>query len=564
MKQRKAFRRRSRSRRLLNRRKRLQQLFLHTPLEIILLVGFLFTATTFFLFPASCDDTYPDFGGTYVTSGIADARTLVPILATDSASGEIVGMIFNGLVKYDKDINLIGDLASSWEIEDEGLTIVFHLKKNVTWHDGEPFTAEDVKFTYEKLIDPDVPTPYSGDFEKVKSLEIIDPYTVKVTYAEIFSPGLSSWSMPIMPKHILKNENLLDTPFSRQPIGTGPYKFKRWKSGQRIDLMSNHDYFEHRPYINRYIYKIIPDISTMFLELKTRVIDSMGLSPLQYKKLTDTKQFRENYKKYKYPSFGYTYMAYNLNNNLFKDKKVRQAINYAIDKYEIIDGVLLGLGEVCTGPFIPKSWAYNKEVKPFPFNAKKAKELLKEAGWQDTNGDGWIDKDGRNFNFTILTNHGNDLRIKTAEIIQRRLKDVGIKVHIRVLEWAVFLNEFVNKKRFEAIILGWSLSRDPDSYDIWHSTKTEPGEFNFIGYSNQTVDRLLEDGRRTFNTEERKKVYHEIQKILYDEQPYLFLYVPDALIAISNRFKGVKPAPIGIGYNFIDWYVPKSEQRYLE
>jgi peptide/nickel transport system substrate-binding protein len=504
------------------------------------------------------------YGDAFVTASIADARTLIPILASDSASGEIVGMVFNALVKYDKFIELTGDLARSWEIKDDGLTIIFHLRRNVKWHDGSPFTAEDVRFTYEKLIDPNVPTPYSGDFKKVRFLEVLDPYTIKITYKEPFSPGLASWGMAVMPKHILENENLLTSSFSRSPIGTGPYKFKRWKSAERIDLVSNQEYFEHTPYIDRYIYKVISDPSTMFLELETENIDSMGLSPLQYKRLTDTSHFNKNYRKFRYPSFGYTYMAYNLKNELFTDKRVRRAINYAVDKKEIIDGVLLGLGRICTGPFIPESWAYNENVKPCPFDASRARGLLKEAGWIDSDGDGWLDKAGEIFEFTLLTNQGNTLRIKTAEIIQRRLKEVGIKVNIRVLEWAVFINEFVDKKRFEAIILGWSLSRDPDCYDIWHSSKTRPGEFNFISYSHSSVDKLLIEGRRTFDKERRKEIYHKIHEVLYDEQPYLFLYVPDALPAVHKRFKGVEVAPIGIGYNFIDWYVPKTEQRYAQ
>lgn len=520
-----------------------------------------FVIAVFFLHKALCEDR---FGDAFVTASIGDARTLIPILASDSASGEIVGMVFNGLVKYDKNIELTGDLAESWEIQDEGLAIIFHLRNNIKWHDGKHFTAEDVKFTYEKLMDPNIPTPYSGDFQKIKSLEIIGSHTVKVTYKEPFSPGLASWGMPIMPKHLLENEDFLTTSFSRHPVGTGPYRFVKWETGNRIDLVSNHEYFEHRPYIDRYIYRIIPDPATMFLELQTENIDSMGLAPLQYKRLTDTRQFKKYYQKFRYPSFGYTYMAYNLNNELFRSKQVRQAITYAVNKKEIIDGVLLGLGRECTGPFIPDSWAYNEKVKPLGFDTEKAKTLLKDAGWVDSDGDGWIEKGGRKFQFTILTNQGNDLRLNTAQIIQRRLVDIGIKVDIRVLEWSVFINEFVDKKRFEAIILGWSLSRDPDCYDIWHSSKTKPGEFNFISYANPDVDNLLDEGRKTFDSEKRKEIYHRIHEILYDEQPYLFLYVPDALPAVHRRFRGIEPAPIGIGYNFIDWYVAKTEQRYTK
>jgi peptide/nickel transport system substrate-binding protein len=248
---------------------------------------------------------------------------------------------------------------------------------------------------------------------------------------------------------------------------------------------------------------------------------------------------------------------------MFKDKKVRQAISYAIDKQEIIDGVLLGLGRIATGPYKPDTWQCNPNVKKYPYDQKKAKALLAEAGWTDSNGDGILEKDGKNFQFTILTNQGNDVRQKCAEIIQRRLKESGIDVKIRIVEWATFVKQFINKREFEAVILGWSISQDPDLYDIWHSSKTKPDELNFISYRNKEVDELLEKGRRTFKQEERKRSYDRIQEILAEEQPYTFLFVPDALPIIHARFRGIEPAPAGINYNFIKWYVPKDEQKYI-
>jgi len=504
----------------------------------------------------------PVYGDAFVTGQIGDARTLVPILASDSPSSYIVALVFNGLVKYDKNVELVGDLAESWNIEEEGLVLVFHLRKGVKWHDGRPFTARDVKFTYECLIDPNVPTPYSGDFKMIKTVEIIDDYTVKVIYKEPFAPGITSWGMPIMPEHILKGQNLLTTDFARNPVGTGPYKFKRWKTGERIDLVSNHGYFEHRPYVDRYIYRVIPDTATMFLELETLGIDSMNLTPLQYTRQTDALFFRKRFQKFKYPMFVYTFLAYNLKNKKFKDKAVRRALNYAVNKKEIIDGVLLGQGRIATGQFVPESWAFNPEVKPYPFDPEKARAILKKAGWREGSFDGWLEKDGEKFEFTILTNQGNDTRRMAAEIIQRRLKDIGVKVNIRVLEWSVFINEFVDKKRFEAIIMGWGLGREPDCFDIFHSSKIRKGEFNFITYSNPEVDRLLIAGRRTFDREERKNIYRKIHKILYEDQPYMFLYIPDSLVAVNRRFRGIEPSPIGITYNFIDWWVPKGKQRY--
>ena len=512
--------------------------------------------------PLTAESSQPAYGDAIVTASIGDANTLVPILASDSSSADICGLIFNGLVRYDKNLNLEGELAENWEIKEGGLVIIFHLRKNVRWHDGVPFTARDVEFTYKKLIDPNVKTPYSGDFERVKLLEALDDYTVKVTYKEPFSPGLSSWGMWVMPKHILEKEDLSNTKFSRAPVGTGPYKFSEWKTGEKIVLVSNHDYYEGRPYIDRYIYRIIPDQASIFLELQTQGVDQVGVTPLQYARQTDNPFFKRYYRKYKYPAFGYTYLAFNLKDPRFADRRVRTAIDYAIDKEEIIKGVLLGLGRASTGPFPPESWAYDKEVKPLPYDPQKAKELLREAGWQDTDGDGWLDKGGKIFQFTLMTNQGNDPRRMTVEIIQRRLKEIGIDVEIRILEWATFLTEFIDKRKYEAVVLGWNLSRDPDNYDIWHSSKQREGEFNFVGYQNSEVDSLLEEGRREFDQQKRREVYNKIHRLIFDDHPYIFLYVPDALPIVHSRFKGIEPAPAGIGYNFIKWYVPKEEQRY--
>jgi peptide/nickel transport system substrate-binding protein len=502
-----------------------------------------------------------DYGDAIVIASIADARTLMPILASDSASSSICGMLFNGLVKYDKDINLVGDLAESWDIREEGLVIVFHLRKGVYWHDGRPFSSRDVEFTYQKLIDPAVKTPYSGDFQMVKSFEVIDDYTLKVTYKEPFSPALASWGMSIIPSHLLEKEDLGTTRFTRNPVGTGPYKFKSWKSQEKIELVSNARYFEKKPFIDRYISRVIPDESTIFLELQTQGADEAGLSPLQFTRQTDTAFFKKHYRKFRLPSFGYTYLGFNLKNPKFQDVRVRQALNYAVNKQELIDTVLLGLGTPLTGPFIPDSWAYNTHVKPVAFNPGFAMELLEKAGWKRDKSKGWY-KDGQKLAFTIITNQGNEERIKAAEIIQRRLSDIGIQVKIKVVEWSVFLTEFIDKRNFEAVLLGWSLSRDPDVFDIWHSSKTREGEFNFIGYKDEEVDRLLIEGRRNFDQEKRKSVYHRIHEILYDEQPYMFLYAPDSLSVLHSRFQGIKPAPIGIGYNFIDWWVEKGQQKY--
>ncbi len=504
----------------------------------------------------------PVHGDAIVVASIGDAKRLNPVIANDSASGDINSRIFNGLLRYDKNLQLEGDLAESWEVSPDGLVITFHLRSGVRWHDGAPFTAEDVLFTYRKLIDPNVATPYGADYERVKKAEVLDPLTFRVTYKEPFAPALASWTMGIIPRHLLEGKDINSASFNRDPVGTGPYRFKEWLTGQKIVLTVNPDYFRGRANIDEYIYRIIPDPATIFLELRSRGVDAMGLTPLQYQRQTDTPFFRKNFRKFRYPSNGYTYLGYNLKNPKFADKGVRQALAYAINKKEILKGVRQGLGSVATGPYPPHYWAYNPDVKTYPYNPGKALSMLKARGWRDSDGDGVLDRDGVPFRFTIITNQGNDERKQTAEIIQQNLKKIGIEVSIKVVEWQAFINQFVDKRKFEAIILGWSIGIDPDNYIMWHSSQTGPNQYNFVSYSNPDVDELLVQGRRTFDLEKRKRIYRKIHAILAEDQPYCFLYVPDSLPIVDARFHGIKQEKAGIWYNFENWWVPGSMQRY--
>jgi peptide/nickel transport system substrate-binding protein len=517
--------------------------------------------------PSGVGEGGPAYGDTLVEASIGDISGLIPNITSDSASHEVGGLIYSTLIRTDKDLRPEGELAESWDISPDELTLTFHLRKGAKWHDGREVTAADVDFTYRYMIDPKTPTAYGEPFRQVQRAEVVDPYTYRVTYRQPYSPALLSWGIWILPQHLLEGPwkagvDLRTTPQNRFPIGSGPYRFVEWKTGEKVVLESNHDYFEGRPYINRVVYRIIPDQSTIFLELKSQNIDMSTLTPLQYRRQTDFPAFRKSFNRYRYLANAYSYLGFNLRDPRFQDKRVRQAIAYAIDKQEIIDGVLLGLGQPAVGPYKPGTWWYKPDVKTYPFNPEKAKQLLAEAGWKDRNPEGILLKDGQPFSFTIRTNQGNQVRQDTAEIIQRRLRAVGIDVKIHVVEWAAFINTFIRKRDFEAIVLGWGLGLDPDQFEIWNSQMTGPDELNHISYQNPEVDKLLEEGRRTFDTEKRKAIYARFQEILAEDQPVVFLYVPDALPVVASRIKGIEPAPAGISYNFTKWYVPQSVQRY--
>ena len=497
-----------------------------------------------------------------VSGTIGDASNLIPYIASDTGSSEVTDLVFDGLARFDKNLNIVPNLAENWEVSEDGLIITFHLRKGVKWHDGRPFTAEDCLFTYRFVTDPDTPTPYAADLMQVEKAEVLDAHTFRVRYKRPFSRALYAWLGDIVPKHLLEGKSVRESTLARHPIGTGPYMFESWKAGSSIQLKANPDYFRGRPYLDRYVIKVIPDSATMFLELKAGSIDQMGLSPLQYARQTDSKEFKARFNKYRYLASSYLYLGYNLRNKLFQDKLVRQGLSHAINREEIIDGVLMGYGRPATGGFKPGTWAHDPNIKPITFDQKKARELLAQAGWKDTDQDGVLDKDGIPLAFTIVTNQGNSQRLKTAIIIQERFKQVGVKVKIRAVEWSALLKEFIDKQNFEATIMGWTLPMDPDPYAVWHSSKAEPGGLNFIGFKNEEVDRLILSARETFDQEKRKKAYFRFQEIIHEEQPYNFLYVPDSLPVVASRIHGIKPAPAGIGYNFIKWFVPKELQKY--
>ncbi|HXC50600.1 MAG TPA: peptide-binding protein [Candidatus Limnocylindrales bacterium] len=513
--------------------------------------------------PASGDAT-PARGDAIVFGTIGDASTLIPMLASDSASHEYSGNIFDGLVEYDKTLSRLEPrLAEKWEVEDGGQKITFHLRHDVHWTDGQPFTARDVEFGFNLIRDPATLTPYAEDYKQVQTFELLDDYSFRVTYEKPYAPALESWgSMVVLPRHLLEGKNINETDFGQHPVGLGSHRFESWERNRLFTLRANPDYYRGRPWIERVVYRVIPDESTQFLELRSGGIDEMGLTPLQYSRQTSTPAFARDFRKYRYVSNSYTYMGYNLSDERFADVRVRRAFSHAINKQEIVDAVLFGLGRPAEGPYRPGTAWMNEKLQPYEFDPAKARALLAEAGWTDSDGDGILDKNGKPFSFKILTNQ-NEQRLKTATMIQKRLRDIGVDAQLRVLEWSAFINDFIDKRRFEVIVLGWSLSLDPDQFPMWHSSQTGYKKFNFVGYNNPEVDDLLEKGRRTFDVAERKRMYDRLQEILYEDQPYTFLYVPEATPIVAARIHGIEEAPAGISWNFPFWYVPKGEQKYV-
>lgn len=476
-------------------------------------------------------------------SASSNPARLNPLIATDSASSSIAGFIFNSLVKYDESgQKIIGDLAESYRFITPTL-IEFKLRRGVTWHDGKPFTSKDVVFTYELIKSPKTITPYASDFRVVKSVIAVDETTLRVAYEKPYFKALEIWMMGIVPSHILKNEkDIMGSGFNTRPVGTGPYILKKLEFSKQIVLEANPNYFEHRPKIDKIVFHVISDPMSRFLMLKSGEIDIDSLEPMQVERQLGG-DFQKKFDVIEMASHSYTYLGFNLRLKKFKDPRVREALSLAIDRDELIGILFLGHGRVCTGPFLPGSKGFNEKVKAPTLDIARAKALLKSAGYSEQHP----------LEFEIATSNSNAIRPYAAEILQRQLARVGVKVTLKVMEWQAFLNTVVFPRKFDAVLLGWSLSLTPDPYMLWHSDSDVPGGFNLVGYHSPATDRLIEQMEGSSDSEKTVSLQRQIFAKIVADNPYLFLVIPNDISVHNRSIKGVKATISGIWEDYIDW-----------
>jgi len=472
--------------------------------------------------------------------------------------------------------------------------ILFQLRPGVRFHDGHTFDANDVKFTYEAIMNPDNLSPRTADYEPVKAVEVLDPMKIRIVYKRLYSPAIGTWSMGVLPEHLLNGEALKkeaeragkdpkaytmrQSGFSRNPVGTGPFKFLEWKSDQYISLERYDTYWEGRPNYKRYIYRIIPDLLTQEMEFYSGTMDAYGdgsppsgVPPHQVDRLRDD----PTYQSFTGTSFGYEYIGYNMRREPFKDPRVRTALGMAIDVDKIIKYVLFDQGEPMTGPFVKQTDYYDRSLPTLPYDPDGALQILKEVGWT-RNKEGWLEKDGKRFQFTLITNSGNDRRKAILAIAQDAWKQIGIDVRTDLLEWSVFIQERVHKLDFDAVILGWVMPIEPDLYQVWHSSQANPYQLNFVGFNNSAADELIIRIRQEYNHDAQVEYAHRLHKLIYDEQPYTFLFVRRWTAILDKRivikeiddtgkesYKKIVPTKTGnYRFHFNKWVKLPEEPRF--
>ncbi|MFA4844273.1 MAG: peptide-binding protein [Candidatus Margulisiibacteriota bacterium] len=475
----------------------------------------------------------PDGGLKFSLGG--EVSLLNPILSTDNVSSAVESAIFSGLISFNENLEPVPDLAASWQVSRDGRTWTFKLRRDVLWHDGVPFTADDVVFTFNSILNPKVNSVRRSDYiidGRPIVFRAVNKYTVQAVLPKPFAPFLTHAAMSVIPKHLLQGEDINTAKFNRRPVGTGPFIFQEWQTGDHITVRRNPDYYLGKPLLKQIVYKIIPDDNTALVALEAGEIDEAGIPPKDYTRMKSVKGIGV----YESDVLLYVYLGLNLANPKFTDRRVGQALAYATDRKQLVGLIFRGLATPAYAPSAPISWAYSGEVAKYPYNQDKARQLLKEAG-------------AENLEFTILVNQGNKEREKAAVILQQQYKKVGVKVKVRVMEWSSILkivNAPKDPKDFEALIMGWSLGLDPDAYSIWHSSQYPKG-FNFVKYKNPEVDRLLEEGRTTIDRGGRKRIYARIWKLIADDQPYIFLWYPKSVSGVNTRVGGLsKPGPAGM------------------
>jgi peptide/nickel transport system substrate-binding protein len=453
--------------------------------------------------------------------------------------------IFDSLWRTNERAQFIPNLAveipsvKNGGIAKNGLEYTFRLKKGVAWHDGKPFTSRDIKFTWELVTSPKFGAFTKVGFDAIAGMETPDESTVRVKLKEPFAPFLTAWGDAwIVPAHILESAPDPNTAEfnTRSPIGTGPFRFASRVAGDHLVITANPSYHGGAPYLERIIFKYIPDLTVLYTQFKTGAIDVTGLQGISAEFYSEAKTL-PGVTLHLHPSPSVEYIYFNYGKPWFKERPVRQALYHAMDKRAIIEQVYYSVPKAVEGYLPSTSWAYNPDLPKHEYNPEKARQILDEAGWRP-GPDGIRAKDGVRLSFTNSTTAGNKLREQAQALLQQNWRVIGVDMQISNMPAAVIWGEFYVKSKFDSLMVGIqaSVGDDPDCLNRIHSkyiaAETGSGR-NVSQYKNPQVDKLLEDGVREVDRAKRRAIYMKLQEVLRGDLAYLpiFSYV---------RIEGVK------------------------
>jgi len=490
-----------------------------------------------------------DYGGRFVYPLRFEPVTLNFVTLSDQVSDYVARLVGDGLVDRDADLRVVPRLAASWDVADGGRLLTFHLRRGVRFHDGEPFTSADVKYTYERVVDPKSRAVGRMDgFLPIDRVETPDDLTVRVFYKYPYAPALSAWEVPILPRHLYVKDDFLTSRYNRAPVGTGPFRFVAWEAGRRIVLSANPDYWGGRPFIDTFEFQVIPSQETTLQALLAGEIDYASLSPVQWQAHAPDPAFARRFAAVEYLPLFVLYIAWRGDGSspFFTDPRVRRAMTLALDREGYVRTVLRGAGLVPDSLFHPAVLPPDPGLPHLKFDPKGAAALLDQAGWRVDPATGRRSSKGVPFRFTLLIFAGSEDHVQFAQVAQESLRRLGIDMEIQRLDWPT-LSSRLRSGQFQAALSGLVLSDDPDAtvYALLHSSQIQGGQ-NYAALRDGPIDAWLEEGRRAFDAEERRSIYRRVDRRVAELQPYTFLFYPTTRAVLARRVRDIRPSPRGI------------------
>jgi len=510
-------------------------------------------------------------------------KTITPLVSTDAYASNVQSYVLESLITRNPDtLEWEGLIAKSWKVSEDGLMITFQLRDDVTFSDGEPLTAEDVVFTFDFIMTEAIQAPRDRAYlEKIKNVKANGKYEVVFTFKEPYFEALSlAGGMPILPKHFYATYLKEPQKFNESKgllLGSGPYKLidpKNWTPDKgNIELVRNERYWgDVQPSYNRILWKIIQNDSARLTTYRNGDIDTYSARPVEYQELKKDAQIIAKSQSFEYmpPVVGYSYIGWNQQRagkpTRFADKRVRQAMTYLTDVNRIIKDVFLDYAEPAVSPFGETSKQHDNTLQPFAFNLDKAKELLKEAGYEDRNSDGVLeDEAGMPFEFKLTYLESNEDTKRMVLLLKDLYARAGVRLIPFPQEWPVML-ENLDKKDFEAITLGWTSGIETDLYQIFHSNQAISNGDNYISYKNPALDKLIVEARRTVDEGKRMPLWQQAERILYEDQPYTFLMRRKNLLFVDKRIHNLLMTKLGLNLGSLPMenYVPAAQQKYTQ
>ena len=501
-----------------------------------------------------------------------------PLFSNTQYDGNVNKLVYDSLLKLNSKIEIEPSMAEKYEVTDEGKKVVFTLRDGLKFHDGKPVTSKDVKFTLDSIASPD----YTGDLQSyvtsivgfkevqmgtetsLKGIVTPDDKTVEINFEVPYSPVLTNiGTLGILPAHIWETLEVKKwaegNDLISKPIGSGPYKFVEFKAGEYVKLSANEDYYNGAPKLKTFNFKVVKE-ETVSAELIKGSIDLVDISSV---KKEDEKTLKDGgVEVKKYPNSKIQYMGFNLRNSILQNKDLRTAFAYGIDRENIVSGLIEGNGVIINTPMVPTLWSYPKDgLVEYKFDEAKAKELLKKAGYEDTNGNGIVDKDGKDLELTLTVPTGDTVREKTGTIIQDNLAKIGIKINLENLEFKATMNKVVGNHEFDLYLMGNTLDADPDPTPNWYSTQAsdEKGVFgwNIAGFKSEEADKLMDENRKAIKQEDRAKILNDFGKLLNQELPWIPLYASDIVKVYNKGLKNFEPNTFVDFYNVEKWELEK-------